>query len=84
MIDQLLHGFWSSPFEAIASGYAPVLGLMVAGMAIHCLPERIKNAYRIAFANAPIWAQLAVTFAAIALAFAGMSSGVQPFIYFQF
>ena len=30
----------------IASAYAPVLGLMAAGMAIHCLPERYKVSYR--------------------------------------
>ena len=84
MIEQLLFGFWSSPFSAIASGYAPILGLMTAGMAIHCLPERIKINYRMAFANAPQWAQLGITFATILLAYSGMSSGVQPFIYFQF
>lgn len=84
MIEQLLFGFWSSPFRAIASGYAPVLGLMAVGMAIHCLPERIKSAYRSAFASAPMWAQLSITLVAIAAAYAGMSSGVQPFIYFQF
>lgn len=84
MIEQLLFGFWSSPFGAIVSGYGPVLGLMAAGMAIHCLPERIKVGYRRAFANAPLWVQLGTTFAAIGLAYAGMSSGVQPFIYFQF
>ena len=84
MIEQLIYGFWSSPFHAIASGYAPVLGLMAAGMAIHCLPERYKVSYRQAFAKAPLWVQLCTTFAAIGLAYAGMSSGVQPFIYFQF
>lgn len=84
MVEQLLFGFWSSPFRAIASGYAPVLGLMAVGMAIHFLPERIKSAYRSAFASAPMWAQLSITLVAIAAAYAGMSSGVQPFIYFQF
>ena len=84
MIEQLVHGFWSSPFHAIASAYAPVLGLMAAGMVIHCLPERIKVSYRKAFANAPLWVQLCTTLAAIGVAYAGMSSGVQPFIYFQF
>ena len=57
---------------------------MATGMVIHCLPERIKVGYRMAFANAPLWVQLGTTFAAICLAYAGMSSGVQPFIYFQF
>ncbi len=84
MIEQLLFGFWSSPFGAVISSYAPVLGLMASGMVIHCLPERIKINYRTAFASAPLWAQVGISLATIALAYAGMSAGVQPFIYFQF
>ena len=83
MIEQLIYGFWSSPFHAIASAYAPVLGLMAAGMSFTA-SRSAKVSYRQAFAKAPLWVQLCTTFAAIGLAYAGMSSGVQPFIYFQF
>ena len=84
IIERLTYAFWSSPFSEIISAYAPVLGLLVAGMAIHWLPERWKQKYRMAFARAPMPVQVAATVATIALAYVGMTSGVQPFIYFQF
>lgn len=57
---------------------------MAAGLAIHLLPEEWKQRYRLGFARASMPVQVVVTLGAIALAYAGMSSGVQPFIYFQF
>lgn len=84
MINRLTSSFWSSPILEIATGYAPVLSLMVAGFAIHLIPERFKRNYRKAFAHAPFLVQLAATLAVIALAYAGLAAGVQPFIYFQF
>jgi len=84
MINRLTSSFWSSPILEIATGYAPVLSLMAAGFEIHLIPERFKRNYRKAFAHAPFLVQLAATLAVIALAYAGLASGVQPFIYFQF
>ena len=84
MIERLTSGFWSSPFAAVCKAYLPALGLMAVGMAIHLLPEAWKQRYRLGFARASMPVQVAVTLGAIALAYAGMSSGVQPFIYFQF
>ena len=84
MIERLTSGFWSSPFGAVCTAYLPVLGLMAAGLAIHLLPEEWKQRYRLGFARASMPVQVVVTLGAIALAYAGMSSGVQPFIYFQF
>lgn len=84
IIDRLTFAFWSSPFIEIISAYAQVLALLAIGMVIHWLPERWKQSYRMAFARAPKAIQVVATVATIALAFAGMTSGVQPFIYFQF
>jgi D-alanyl-lipoteichoic acid acyltransferase DltB (MBOAT superfamily) len=84
IIEQLVFAFWSSPFADILSAYAPVLALLAAGMIIHWMPERLKQRYRLAFAQAPMAVQVIAAVATIALAYAGMASGVQPFIYFQF
>ena len=53
---------------------------MAAGMAIPA--SRSKVSYRQAFASTAMGA--VVHYIAVGLAYAGMSSGVQPFIYFQF
>jgi D-alanyl-lipoteichoic acid acyltransferase DltB (MBOAT superfamily) len=84
MLTQITQRFWSSPFAEVISGNHEVILLMGAGMCIHLIPERWKRVYRSAFSNAPRALLLALTFAAIGVAYLGMSSGLQPFIYFQF
>ncbi len=84
MIAQLTQAFWNSPFLEILWGYRQVLGVVALGYAIHMLPERWKASYRSTFANSGFFLQLLMTIAVIAIAWAGMSAGLQPFIYFQF
>lgn len=84
MLTQITQRFWSSPFAEVISGNREVVLLMGAGMCIHLIPERWKRVYRSAFSTAPRALLLTMTFAAIGVAYLGMSSGLQPFIYFQF
>jgi len=84
MVERLVYGFSGSPITDLILGYREVLGLMLFGMGVHLLPEGWKEQYRRAFSNAPMYAQVGITCCAILAAYAGLSSGMQPFIYFQF
>lgn len=84
MIERLMYGFSGSPITELIMGYREILLLMLAGMGIHMLPESWKERYRNAFANAPMHAQVGITCCVVLTAYAGLSSGMQPFIYFQF
>ena len=84
MILQIIRHFWDSPMAQIILAYQSVISVMVIGFAIHFIPEYWKTRYRLAFAQAPTPAQAIAVIAAIGLAWAGLQSGLQPFIYFQF
>jgi D-alanyl-lipoteichoic acid acyltransferase DltB (MBOAT superfamily) len=84
MLTQITQRFWQSPFAEIIEANRYVLLIMAAGMAIHLTPERWKMNYRKVFSESPLVVQFGTTLAAIGLAYLGMSSGLQPFIYFQF
>jgi len=84
MLTQITQRFWQSPFAEIIEANRYVLLIMAAGMAIHLTPERWKMNYRKVFSESPLAVQYGTTLAAIGLAYLGMSSGLQPFIYFQF
>ena len=82
VIEQLLFEFWSSPFGAIVSGYGPVLGLMAAGMAIHCLTgasSRLPHGIRQCAVVGAVGHHLPGHWFGIRR----NVSGVQPFIYFS-
>ena len=84
MLMQIIHRFWQSPFLEIIVGNAGILAIMLTGMTIHLLPESWKNSYRQAFASASTPGMLVATLGAICIAYLGVSSGLRPFIYFQF
>jgi D-alanyl-lipoteichoic acid acyltransferase DltB (MBOAT superfamily) len=73
-----------SPFLEIIKGYAPLIGLMAIGYAIHLLPDAWKERYRKGFSEAPFAVQMLVAVLGISVAWGAMQAGMQPFIYFQF
>ena len=84
MLMQIINRFWASPFMEIILGNRNVVTIMLVGMAVHLLPEQLKARYRKGFAEAPLMLMFGMTLGAIGVAYLGMSSGLQPFIYFQF
>lgn len=84
MLMQIINRFWASPFIEIILGNRNVVMIMVVGMVVHLLPEQLKARYRKGFAEAPLMLMFGITLGAIGVAYLGMSSGLQPFIYFQF
>lgn len=84
MLMQIINRFWASPFIEIILGNRNVVMIMLVGMAVHLLPEQLKARYRKGFAEAPMVLMFGMTLGAIGVAYLGMTSGLQPFIYFQF
>ena len=84
MLMQIINRFWASPFLEIILGNRNVVMIMLVGMAVHLLPEQLKARYRKGFAEAPLMLMFGMTLGAIGVAYLGMTSGLQPFIYFQF
>ncbi len=84
MLMQIINRFWASPFLEIILGNRNVVMIMLVGMAVHLLPEQLKARYRKGFAEAPMVLMFGMTLGAIGVAYLGMTSGLQPFIYFQF
>lgn len=74
---------WAEIVEKVIA-YRAVLSIILIGFAIHWLPAKLKENIRLTFTKMP---DLAVSFI-IAVVIIGLyqiaSSGVQPFIYFQF
>ena len=84
MLGQMTSRFgWSLIPEMIAS-YWTVLGLMAIALTVHWLPQHIKDRYYDYFATRTLGWQALIATAVVFICYQAKSSGVQPFIYFQF
>jgi alginate O-acetyltransferase complex protein AlgI len=81
---QIVYHF-QAPFAwQIVKAYYVVVILMVLAFFIHWLPASWKNWYRGWFVIFPVWVQIMVVILVIFILVQFSSSGLQPFIYFQF
>lgn len=65
-------------------GYRSVFLLLLMGMIVHWLPSKIKQWYRIRFAQLPKWALLTSVVITVFIIYQFITAELQPFIYFQF
>lgn len=84
MVNQIGGAWNSSIIPAFLVEYRAVVLLFVAGMAIHWLPAKWKQWYRIHFACLPLWAIMACVVVAVFVIYQFITADMQPFIYFQF
>lgn len=84
MVNQIGGAWNSSIIPAFLVEYRAVVLLFVAGMAIHWLPAKWKQWYRIHFACLPLWAIMAYVVVAVFVIYQFITADMQPFIYFQF
>lgn len=73
------HDWW-----IVIEGYKNVFILIVIGYIMHFLPENFVNNLKQGFNKTPLALKAAIAGLAFWLVYATMSSGPQPFIYFQF
>jgi len=84
MLQQMTSRFgWSLIPEMMAS-YWTVLGLMAIALTVHWLPQHTKDRYYDYFASRTLGWQALIATAVVFICYQAKSSGVQPFIYFQF
>ena len=84
MVNQIGGAWNSSIIPAFLVEYRAEVLLFVAGMAIHWLPAKWKQWYRIHFACLPLWAIMACVVVAVFVIYQFITADMQPFIYFQF
>ena len=84
MVNQIGGAWNSSIIPAFLVEYRGVVLFFVAGMAIHWLPAKWKQWYRIHFACLPLWAIMACVVVAVFVIYQFITADMQPFIYFQF
>ena len=84
MVAQIGSTWGVSVIPDVCSGYWKVFALVVAGMAIHLLPARLKRRYRISFASLPLPVMAVLAALVVFLLYQFVTADTQPFIYFQF
>lgn len=84
IINQIFTNFNSEHILEYLNAYWQILAVMAIAYIIHWLPERFKNWYRGQFAIMPMWLQIITTTVIVFVLVQFSTSGLQPFIYFQF
>ncbi len=84
MIDQILFYFHPEIFMQFIDGYTAVILLMATGYILHFLPESLEHKLEGFVKFLPLVGKALLLAATIFLVAQVKSSGLQPFIYFQF
>lgn len=84
MLQQIAYRFNPQILPAFLTGYAPVLSLMALGFLFHFFPGKLKDRAREWVIRVPVPAKALILLLAIVWVVQVKSSGIQPFIYFQF
>jgi hypothetical protein len=84
MVNQI-GGVWQfSQIGSIIYGYRHIFLMIIIGMTIHWLPDKLKRRYRILFAQQPLALMLVVVVFAVLIIYQFITADLQSFIYFQF
>ena len=77
-------GFHAEQLFTVISAYHNVMVMLMAGFVMHFLPDRFVRWLQSCFCAMPVAAKALTVGLIFWLVYATASSGVQPFIYFQF
>ena len=84
MLHQIFHDFNAAVAPQVVAGYSGVFLLMGIGYLLHMLPDAADRTARRLVAGAPLTLQVLLAAAMIWGVMQVKSTGIQPFIYFQF
>jgi len=84
MISRIGSSWNTSQIGSIIYEYRHLFLLIVAGMIIHWLPERLKRRYRLLFAKMPPAVMAVFAVAVVFIIYQFVTADLQAFIYFQF
>jgi alginate O-acetyltransferase complex protein AlgI len=84
MFRQITENFSPGSYMTVIPAYSSVFLLIIAGYAIHLLPESIKESYRGLFIRMPLLLQMVILMMVAVLLYQMRTVDVMPFIYFRF
>lgn len=84
MLLQIATRFNASIIPEVIWGFRYPFLVMLLGYIIHWLPIRVKNSYKQAFINSPLWMKTVAGFLTTFFIYQVLSSDLQAFIYFAF
>ena len=84
ILSQIFFHFNLTLFSDFIAGYKIVMMLMVIGYILHFIPKEAELAAQETITNMPLAGKAAFMISVIILVIQTKSSGIQPFIYFQF
>jgi alginate O-acetyltransferase complex protein AlgI len=84
MFRQIVDNFSPGSYMTVIPAYSSVFLLIIAGYAIHLLPESIKESYRGLFIKMPLLLQMLILMIIAVLLYQMRTVDVMPFIYFRF
>ena len=84
LLSQITHNFgWESVPQMLAN-YWKAITIMLIGLVVHWLPERIKCMYRDWFIERHMYQKVLIASFVVFIIYQSISSELTPFIYFQF
>jgi D-alanyl-lipoteichoic acid acyltransferase DltB (MBOAT superfamily) len=84
LISQISGNFgWSAVPDMLMSYWKPI-AMLVFGLAMHWLPDKLKCAYRDWYIQRPLYQKILIATGIILIIYQSVSSDLTPFIYFQF
>jgi alginate O-acetyltransferase complex protein AlgI len=84
MTNQILHNFNAHLIWDIIVGYKWVMSMILVGLILHWLPQYTKDKVKNLFIDSNDTVKIAMSLVIVFVVIQFISSGLQPFIYFQF
>ncbi len=84
LLNQISHNFGWDALPQMLSAYWKPLCMLLFGLVMHWLPDKIKCAYRDWFIERPLYQKVLVSSAIVFVIYQSISAELTPFIYFQF
>lgn len=84
LISQITKNFGWEAIPSMLVSYWKPLAMMIFGLTMHWLPEKIKCAYRDWYINRPLYQKILIAAFIVFIIYQSLSAELTPFIYFQF
>ena len=84
LLSQISGNFGWEAIPQMFTGYWKVFSILIFGMVMHWLPDRIKCIYRDWFIDRPLYQKVLISSSIIFVIYQSTSAELTPFIYFQF
>ncbi len=84
LMNQVAGNFGWAQVPVMLLSYWKVFAIMLLGYILHWLPGALKDNWMNRFIAAPVYVKVIISSAVVFIVYQSISSGLQPFIYFQF